>query len=145
MQLCQIRLSTFQSQGLPVSQLISATTTYEDASSLNIVYNWRIFSALTWGLISYEDAVISKIPLPRGGYIKEFSSFNHRVVTSVGASIGGTRTFQDLGATINKTQTRAQVRIDFTVTHVIAGCIGGIAIPYNTREEFKIINNIAIE
>lgn len=144
-QICAMKMDNFVAQGTPVSQLISTVTTYEDAAGLNVTYNWKIYSALTWGLLSYEDAVISKIPLPRGGYIKEYSSFTHRLITNVGASIGGTRTFQDLGATINKTQTRAQVRIDFTVTHTIAGCASGLAIPYNANKEFSIVNNVAIE
>ena len=144
-QLCQIQLQTFENQGAAVSQLISTTTTYEDALSMNVVYNWKIYSALTWGLISYEDAVISKIPLNGGGYIKEYSSFTHRVIAQVGSSIGGTRTFQDLGATINKTQTRALVQIDFTVTHTFAGCVPGYAIPYNANREFRILNDLVIE
>lgn len=144
-QLCAIKLDNFVAQGSPVSELRSTVTTYEDAAGINVTYSWKIFSALTWGLISYEDAVISKIPLPRGGYIKEYSSFTHRLITDIGVSIGGTRTYQDLGATINKAQTKAQVRIDFKVTHTPTGCIPNVAMLYNANKEFSIVNNIAIE
>ncbi len=144
-QLCAIKMDNFIAQGSPASELVSTVTTYEDAAGINVTYSWLIYKALTWGLMSYEDATISKIPVPRGGYIKEYSSFTHRLITHVGVSIGGTRSYQDLGATINKAQTRAQVRIDFTVTHTIAGCTAGLAVPYNANKEFKIVNDISVE
>lgn len=144
-QICQMKMDQFIADGHATSNLISEETVYEDAGGMNVVYNWGIFNAFTWGLISYEDATITKIPVIHGGYIREYSSFTHRTIAAIGVSIGGTRTFQDLGATINKTQTRAQVRIDYSVTSSVAdGCIlPPLTNLYNANREFRIINEVS--
>ncbi len=144
-ELCQIRMNSFVSQGSPVSQLRSSTITYEDAFGYKKVEDWKIYSAGTWGLISIEDAEIVNVPLPHGGFIREYGSFTRRIVFSVGTSIGGTRSFQDLGASINLTKSRAEVRIDYTVTHTAAGCISPLTINFNANHAFNVLKTVSIE
>lgn len=118
---CDVQASQFVNAGHATNgyisrQLISQTSTTEAVS-----YHWKIYDAFTWFLSSIEDANIEKFyHIVPGGtdYItREFTSFSHRTIYQQGINFGGTRTFQDNGATINFNKDIVSERIDFTVTH----------------------------
>lgn len=112
---------------LNMGEVQSGTEVMETGSNTGtewkVKYNWVIFKAGTWGLVSYENATMTKHDL--GTYQRwEYTAFDHDKISSIGVNIGGSRTFEDIGATINITPTRqtAFVRIDFKVYSTPADC-----------------------
>lgn len=130
-------LANFEGQGTAISGPEHSQILSSSANAENVVYTWQIYQAFTYGLVSYEDAEINKVLSPSGSVIKSFHNMTHRKIASVGISVGGTRTFEDLGASFNISQFRVDERIDFTVTHSAAG-LTGLAIPYNANKTFKL-------
>lgn len=106
-------------------------------------YNWKIYSAGAWGLLSYEEATVERVQYVGTSYQYrwEYVDFIHKRIAAVGSNFGGTRTFEDLGATINisPTKTKASVRIDFSVTSKILDApipCPDVTIPYNANKDF---------
>ena len=129
-------LFDFISMGVVESGEPNVTTTFNDGTEWNVTYDWIIYTAGTWGLLSYEDATLRKIHYPN--YSRwEYQTFTHRLITDFGANVGGTRTFEDLGPTINNTPTHqtAWVRIDFKVIHSVTGFVP-LPIAYNANKTF---------
>ncbi len=142
---CQSQLTAFSNQGHSTFSPVAEQTLTETSSSIKKKYIWKAYTAGTWGLLSYEEGVIAKIPGPNNITVKQFESFTHTSMASVGFSIGGTRTFQDLGASINVTPFHVQEQLDFTVTHKVACIVTDITLPYTATAQFNITNNIGIE
>jgi hypothetical protein len=138
---CEAKLYEFANAGKPVSGSVTEVTESETQSEMNKSYNWKIYSAVTWGLLSYEKAVLEKVYYPSSGQnLWEYKSFVHDKIVAVGFNIGGSRTFVDIGATINKTKAMANVRIDYTVTSKVSliVCDLEVTIPYNANKQFRV-------
>ncbi|HRI25435.1 MAG TPA: hypothetical protein PLZ45_12225, partial [Ferruginibacter sp.] len=71
----------------------------------------------------------------------------HIKIAESGIVFGGTRTFQDLGATINITPTKmsAWVRIDFSVSSKVICFANPVTIPYNANKTFYAPNSVVVE
>ncbi len=123
---CQAMANNFAYSGGPVS-----VTMREYQASLNDIelvceYDWKIFSAFTWGIISYE-----RIKWKRAATNLAFTFFSYATIgdTPVGASIGGTRTYNIIEKTgTNYYNIRALVKIKYTVTSQV---ICSITTPIN--------------
>lgn len=129
-------LIDFINTGTVESGDINEMTISNNGTDWNVSYDWLIYSAGTWGLLSYENAALKKIHY--SNYSRwEYQTFTHNQIVDYGTSFGGNRTFEDIGATINMTQTHqtAWVRIDFKITHSVPGFFG-TAIPYNANKTF---------
>ncbi len=115
---CQEALDAFVGQGHPFDGQMSRTNTSSNGVSWEIPYNWVIFTAGTWGVVSYEKGVLEKVTYPNMTRW-EYVSLNHVSTSEIGMSIGGTRTFQlnNAVANISQSRTSAQMIIDFSVTH----------------------------
>lgn len=140
---CNAEMASFVSEGSAVSQDINEVTVSNNGIEWNKAYDWKIFSAGTWGLLSYEDAKLTRVQYPNITRW-EYQTVTHRLITDVGVSIGGTRTFEDLGPTINisPTRTMVSIRIDFKVTHAIICqyATPPLTIPYNANVSFVAPN-----
>jgi len=111
-------------------------------------YNWLIFSAGPWGLISYEQANLKKIHYSSNNLdIWEFQTFQHLSVLETGMNVGGSRTFTIVPPIINisPSKTSVNIHIDYTVSSK-AECIPGVPLahPFNSNKSFYAPNNIVI-
>jgi hypothetical protein len=147
-QICQALMNNFVAAGRTVNGPVTETTNSIDNTEWNKTYVWKIYDAVTWFLYSYEDAVWEKIYYPSSGQsLWQFKSITHRYIKESGVNVGGSRSFVDNGATINKTLFSAQVRIDFSVTHKVtcSSCASPIP-PYtellNATNVFKIPGSV---
>jgi hypothetical protein len=136
---CEQQSDAFIAAGHAVSGPKSIETLSETQFAKNIAYKWRIYDAFTWFLTSIEDASLEKVytidPNTGSGMItKRFLTFSHRKIYATGASYGGTRTFIDLGATINFSPEEVSERIDFTVTHSPLCLPANVLIPPQTLD-----------
>lgn len=119
------------------SQILGSPPT--DNDNWTVPYNWSIFTAGTWGLVSYENATLNKVHYQN--YSRwEFQSMSHISVQHTGANIGGTRTFTYINSNFNVTPTHQTIwnRIDFSVSSTaatIAGCspLPTLTILYNAN------------
>lgn len=102
------------------------------------MYDWKIFTAGPWALISYEKATLQKITYPNNYTRWEFQSVEHVGVTEAGMNVGGTRTHSELPPIYNITPTglSVYVTIYFTVTSA-AICqnpiVPSVVAPYNAN------------
>jgi hypothetical protein len=133
---CVQQSPTFANAGGSVSGPINSVTLFNDGIDWEVNYDWKIFAAGTWGLFSYEKGILKKKTYSNGDRW-EYQTFTHRFITDAGANIGGTRTWQDLGATINLSPTgvAAWVRIDYKVTSSVVGCVP-LNLNYNANKIF---------
>lgn len=146
---CQQQLQEFANEGNAISGPVYTATESNNGSIWVKSYNWLIFQAGTWGLMSYEKGTLEKKYYPNNQNRWEFQSFDHMDVLPVGTSIGGNRTFQVAGAPIiNMTPTRMSVwmRIDFSVTSSIA-CLpfSPLTNVYNANKTFYAPNTVVYE
>jgi|GEM_PF-7030671 len=110
---CVSALSSFVNSGATVSQLVS-TSTQEQPLRKTILYNWRIYKALTWGIISYEKVDFERQSIRLGWVFKSYTPLGD---TEVGSCIGGTRTYKIISKIAEDKVIGALITIDFTVTH----------------------------
>ena len=84
--------------------------------------------------------------------IWEYQTFDHEHIAEVGGVFGGTRTFQDILATTNMTdsKTRVDLRIDFSVTSTptLPASVQYLCTPltllYNSSKKFYAPNSFII-
>lgn len=124
------------SEGGEASVTIEASnspTSSEDISSTEKTnfYDWVIYTAGTWGLMSHEKAVVKKVFYNNNVSRWEFQSFTHSSITPVGMNIGGTRTWttDNFGVSFTQTRQTAWESLSFTVTHSASGLVP-TSIPY---------------
>lgn len=143
---CEEQNENFVNQGVAFNGSVTTEDVSNNGTTWIRNYNWKIYSAVTWGLLSYEKGTLEKIHYPNVDRW-EFKSFEHLQIAEVGTNIGGTRTFLDLGATINMTSTRMSVweRIDFSVSSKVACFVNPVTIPYNANKTFYAPNTVAME
>jgi hypothetical protein len=141
---CVQLAQNFLNLGAATSGFVTAVDTYYDPIRWEKTYNWIIYTAGTWGLISYEKAIFHRVTYPNMARW-EFESMTHTRITHTGINVGGTRSYIDLGATTNFTSTRtsAWVRIDFSVTSTPGGCLVPITSTYNANNTFYAPNTVA--
>lgn len=146
---CQEQLQNFANQGSATSGTTFSQDISNDGTIWKKTYNWAIFTAGTWGLLSYDKATFEKIYYASNNTERwEFQSFDHIKIAEVGTNVGGTRTFQDLGATINftPTKTSAWERIDFSVTSsVLCWPLPPLTNVYNSNKTFYAPNTITVQ
>ncbi len=144
---CEEQNEVFVNQGHAVNGPVHSGTEFYNGATWIKNYNWLIFQAGTWGLLSYERGTLEKIHYPNNQSRWEFQSFDHIKIAESGIVFGGTRTFQDLGATINITPTKmsAWVRIDFSVSSKVICFANPVTIPYNANKTFYAPNSVVVE
>jgi hypothetical protein len=142
---CEQQLQNMIEQGVAISGPAYSVGEVVNGDNWVKPYNWAIFRAGTWGLLSYEQATLQKKHYPNNLDRWEYTSFNHIKIAAAGASVGGTRTFEDNGATINISPigTRVDVRIDFSVTLKVCN-IPAVTNPYNANKVFFAPNTVVI-
>ena len=136
---------TFINAGSVQNGTITSTDVFNNGFTWKKAYNWLIYHAGTWGLLSYEQATFEKIHYASNNTDRwEFIDFQHQRIAEVGVNIGGTRTFLDLGATINTMPGRTGVwdRIDFSVTSKPLNCLPAVTTPLNGEKLFIAPNTI---
>ena len=140
---CEQLNGNFVNQGDALSGPLTTTDEFNDGTNWIKNYNWKIFNASTWGLLSYEKGTLAKIHYSNGDRW-EFQSFVHLQIAEAGIAIGGTRTFSDLGATINISSTGMSVweQIDFSVSSKVTCFTNPVTIPYNANKTFHAPNII---
>lgn len=143
---CQQQNQNFASQGMVNNGPITSVDEYNDGTTWIKSYNWPIFTVGTWGLLSYEKGTMEKKYYPSNNTTRwEYQSFEHVLIAEVGVVVGGSRTFQDLGATINMTSTNtsAWVQVAFSVSSKSSCWFGNpVVIPYNANKTFRAPNSI---
>ncbi len=143
---CEQQNENFINQGVAVSGLVYTLPGGHNGTIWIRNYNWPIFTAATWGLLSYEKGTLVKVHY-QNFERWEFQSFEHIRITEVGTVFGGTRTYEDLGATINITppRTSAWVQIDFKVkSKVLCWPLPAVAILYNANKTFYAPNTVVV-
>jgi hypothetical protein len=142
---CEQQNQNFANLGNAIDGPITSMDDYNDGIIWIKSYNWGIYTAGTWGLLSYEKGTMEKKHYPNHD-IWEYQSFTHTLIAEVGIVIGGTRTFTDLGATINisPSKTRVDVRIDFSVSSKISCFSNALTTPYNSNKTFYAPNTVII-
>jgi hypothetical protein len=115
---CANEAVAFLSMGSVQSGPVLETTVSNNGTIWVKDYNWKIYSAGTWGLLSYERGTLEKVTYPNNYNRWEFQSVAHVGVLSAGMSPGGSRTFTSLPPSYNISGTRLAVyeHIDFSVT-----------------------------
>ncbi|RYD78379.1 MAG: hypothetical protein EOP53_11310 [Sphingobacteriales bacterium] len=74
-----------------------------------------MYSAGTWGILSYEKAIFTR-PQIKSGWI--FSEYTHLGDSQVGMSLGGTRSYKIISSeVINNYVIMIKIKIQFTVSH----------------------------
>jgi hypothetical protein len=142
---CAQQNEIFVNQGTAISGAVTSVDNFNNGTIWIKSYNWPIFTAGTWGLLSYEKGTMEKIQYPNNIVRWEYQSFVHIRITEAGVVIGGTRTFQDLDNIINLTSTRtsAYVQIAFSVSSKTTCTLGTpITIPYNANKTFHAPNSV---
>lgn len=137
----------FLNEGSVQSGAVSSIDVFNNGFTWKKSYNWMIFHSGTWGLLSYEQATFEKIHYQSNNTNRwEFIDFKHQKITPVGSNIGGTRTFEDLGATINTMPGRTGVweRIDFSVTSTPLNCFASETRAWNGEKLFIAPNTVVM-
>lgn len=144
---CEELNTTFVNQGNSLSGPLHSVTEFYDGTIWVKAYNWSIYQAGTWGLLSYEKGTLELKHYPNNLDRWEFQSFEHIRIAEAGMVIGGTRTFTDLSATINITPTRMSVweQINYTVSSKITCFTNPMTIPYNANKTFYAPNTVVYE
>lgn len=140
---CQAQLDAMVAAGEVVTNSpITETTESITNAEWKKRYSWVIFTAAnTWSLISYERAVLEKVYYPTSNQsLWEYKTFEHSGIAEAGFVAGGSRSFKDLGATINKTKYTAYVQVDFSVTASSMTC--NVTNVYNGNKRFVAPNTI---
>jgi hypothetical protein len=122
---CQEQAQAFLNAGSAIDDgQVNTFTEYNTGNEWKVVYDWKIFSAGTWGLVSFEKAILHKVFYPGNISRWEYQSFTHDRLAPIGINVGGTRTFHDDGNTINPSPTGMVVweRIDFSTVSTVTGC-----------------------
>ena len=117
---CQISAANFAAEGSSCSTNLNEQTVSNDGFTWNKTYDWSIYTAGTYGLVSYEKAVLMRVFYPNWARW-EFQTVTHETITDVGISIGGTRTFLYINSDINISPSKVMttVGINFKVTHTV--------------------------
>jgi hypothetical protein len=145
---CAQQNEEFTNMGHAVNGVVTENTISNNGTNWKKGYNWVIFTAGPWGLISYEQGELKKVHYASNNIdLWEFQSFIHLAVMESGMNVGGTRTFTVAPPIINisPSKTSANIRIDFTVTSKFL-CTGAIPItqPFNANKTFYAPNIITI-
>jgi hypothetical protein len=111
---CRQAASTFIYSGAATNELMASSTVYQKNNSRVDGYQWKIFTASTWGIVSWDQITWTR---PSSDLAWTFSSFTHLKDAEVGISTGGSRTYKIVDATATGDIAGAKVRIDFTVSH----------------------------
>jgi hypothetical protein len=141
---CQAQLDAMVAAGEVVTNSpITETTETQTNTEWTKRYSWVIFKAVSWGLVSYERAVLQKVYYPSNNQsLWEYKTFDHVSIGEFGMAAMGTYSHADLGATINKTKYSAYVQVDFSVTSKTCGGVIGITNVYNANKRFVAPNQI---
>ncbi len=140
-------IQAFANAGSAMSGTLNTVDEFYNGTTLRRAYNWKIYSANTWGLFSYERATLEKKSYPNNYTRWEFETFDHVQIAEVGMNLGGSRTFIDLGATINMTSTHqtAWVQIDFSVANSLAcSQFPPVVLAYNANKTFYAPSSLVI-
>lgn len=139
---CQAQLDAMVAAGQVVTNSpITETTEAETNMEWTKRYSWVIFKAVSWGLVSYERAVLEKVYYPSSNQsLWEFKTFDHTSIGEFGMTAVGSYSHADLGATINKTKYSAYVQVDFSVTS--KACTISVTNVYNANKKFVAPNQI---
>jgi hypothetical protein len=140
---CQAQLDAMVAAGEVVTNSpITETTETQTNTEWTKRYSWVIFKAVSWGLLSYERAVLEKVYYPSSNQrLWEFKTFEHTSIGEFGMTAVGSYSHADLGATINKTKYSAYVQVDFSVTS--KACTVAVTNVYNANKRFVAPNQIA--
>jgi len=143
---CGEQNEIFAAQGTATNGAITSVDVFVSETSWIKSYNWAIYTAGTWGLLSYEKGTMEKIHYSNNDRW-EFQSFEHLHITEVGVVVGGTRTYTDMGATINISSTKMRVdeQIDFTGNSKVSCFTNPLTIPYNATKVFHAPNTVVYE
>lgn len=141
---CQAQLDAMVAAGEVVTNSpITETTETQTNTEWTKRYSWVIFKAVSWGLVSYERAVLQKVYYPSNNQsLWEYKTFDHVSIGEFGMAAMGTYSHADLGATINKTKYSAYVQVDFSVTSKTCGGVIGITNVYNANKRFVAPNTL---
>lgn len=149
---CQQDFNQFVSEGQVEIGSPDETLGALSNSERPVTYTWKMYSAGTWGILSYDQAIIEYVNGPAGD-IKQFKagSFAHVGESAVGMNLGGTRTFNVINVTIRPSAFRVEEIVNFAVTHT-AACIPGtsysplpsVTIPHSATCIFRVLNDIVV-
>ncbi|MGG9961612.1 hypothetical protein [Ferruginibacter sp. SUN106] len=137
----------FLNAGSAQSGTLNSVDVFNNGMIWKKTYNWLIFQAGTWGLLSFDQATFEKIHYASNNTDRwEFIDFQHQHLAEIGANIGGTRTFLDLGATINILPGRTSVwdRVDYSVTSKPLNCLPAVTTVLNSQKSFNAPNTFVI-
>jgi hypothetical protein len=140
---CQAQLDAMVAAGSVVSNAPIEETTVSITNTEWIKnYSWKIFSAAnTWGLLSYDKGTLEKVYYPSSNKtFWEYKAFEHTKIGEAGFTAGGSRSFADLGATINKTRYTVYEQVDFSVTNNYRLC--NVTNVYNATNKFTAPNQV---
>ncbi len=132
----QAIFDAFVNMGRAVNGAVTTIDGPETIDEWHKRYSWKVYQAGIWLLLSYERAVWKKVIHTNGKALWEFKSFVHDRIVAVGTNVGGTRTFTDVGATINMLPYSVNERLDFVVEHSALGLT--LAKPENATQTFRI-------
>lgn len=104
----------FVSEGSSVSELLSSNTTLSKPLDKVDRYNWKIYSAGTWGIVSW-DVINWKRTSATSAWT--YFSYSHSSDSEVGASFGGTRTYTILETYATNLVSSAIININYKVKH----------------------------
>lgn len=136
---CRQAASEFMNSGAATNELISSSTVFEKSNFKTDKYDWKIFSASTWGIVSSDQITWTRAST---NLAWTYSSYSHIGDSEVGMSIGGSRTYKIMETYATSYVSGAKVRIDFTVSHQPV-CketkivINAVTMPYNANIIFK--------
>lgn len=124
---CEQTLTAFTNQGQAKSVKFAEADLFYNGTIWNKKYQWIIFEAGLYRLMSVEEGTLEKKPyLSNTGTTLqrwEFTNFVHKNINELGISTGGTREVINVTATSNITPTKLTAFMDltFTVKNKIAG------------------------
>lgn len=143
---CEQQNEEFANMGHAVNGVVTENTIFNNGTDWKKGYNWVIYTAGPWGLISYEQGELKKVHYTTNNIdLWEFQSFTHLTVLASGVNVGGTRTFSIVPPTINISpiKTSVFIEIPFTVTSTV-NCPGipPLAHPFTSNKRFYAPNTI---
>jgi hypothetical protein len=131
---CVTVQTNFANMGNSVSQLISETVEEQLFSKIK-KFEWKIYSAYTWGILSYETVEFERATTNSVWLYKKYYT---RGDASVGAVIGGTRSYNIISKTADDKGSSALITIDFIVTHNII-CSNPVLPPMMTPHQSQVL------
>ncbi|MEI7735206.1 MAG: hypothetical protein WCI49_07045 [Ferruginibacter sp.] len=143
---CAQQNEEFANMGHAVNGVVTENTILNNGTNWKKRYSWVIFTAGTWGLISYEEGELKKVHYATNNIdLWEFQSFTHLTVLETGVNVGGSRTFSIVTPTINISPIKTSVfmEIPFTVTSTV-NCPGvpSLIHPFSASKRFYAPNTI---